>query len=119
MLAESERNIKVLREAIKKERLAVAAEKAALEKLQAAEAIQNDHEQRSNRWEVSPLIHLPPFCKDWEGGKVLNRVSPHQGMPRYNKKILDSVDQISMSRAESSKGMALSLHTLQESPCFS
>lgn len=85
----------------------MAAEKAAGEKLQAVEAIQNDHEQRSNQWEVSPLIHLLRFLKIGKG-KILNKVSPHQGMPRYNeKKYSTSVDQITMSRGEPSMGMAL------------
>lgn len=57
-LAKSERNIKFLREAIKKEGLAIAAEKAALEKLQAADDSQSNDEQRSNQWDVSLLIHF-------------------------------------------------------------
>lgn len=85
MLAESEHNIKFLREAIEKERLAVAAEKAALENLQAAEAIQNDHKQRSNQWEISPLIHLLHFLR-FGKGKILNKVITAPGYASIQRK---------------------------------
>lgn len=76
----------------------MAAEKAALEELQAAEDSQNGHEQRPNGWEVSRLNHFLLILK-WEGRN--SKTPPHQTMPRSNE-ILDSADQISLLRSEPS-----------------
>lgn len=75
----------------------MAAERAALEELHAAEDSQNYHEQRPNERKVSRLNHFLFF----RGGKGETLTPPHQGVPQSNK-ILDSADQISLLRSESS-----------------